>query len=94
MEQVATSRLSEKDPPHYHSLSLPITVSGVIGVGPVLAPAPSNPLAAISTYSGTTCGQSHLMLRPRMAAKRKCSGTNKDLLVAVNLQRACARGLQ
>ena len=38
------------------------------------------------TCSVTTYAQSHLMLRPRMAAKRKCSGTNKkslSLLVVV-----------
>ena len=33
------------------------------------------------TCSVTTHAQSHLMLRPRMAAKRKCCGTNSLLVV-------------
>ena len=33
------------------------------------------------TCSVTTHAQSHLMLRPRMAAKRKCSVTNKKCLL-------------
>ena len=41
-----------------------------------------NTLVHHKTCSVTAHAQSHLMLRPRMAAKRKCSGTNKNAFFA------------